>query len=117
MSGIKRFNHGVCEYPGGIFSEMNQETDGDYVIYSDHEAEGARLRAEASGLSESLTDALECEKDYLLEISELRAEVEENEKAMNVWRRRLQARAGRGPGSVPRPDRVRCTGRHQPARN
>lgn len=98
MSGIKRFNHGVCEYPGGIFSEMNQETDGDYVIYSDHEAEGARLRAEASGLSESLTDALECEKDYLLEISELRAEVEENEKAMNVWRRRLQARAGRGPG-------------------
>lgn len=62
MSGIKRFNHGVCEYPGGIFSEMNQEADGDYVLHSDHEAEVARLRAE----------------------------VEENEKAINVWRGRTQ---------------------------
>lgn len=47
MSEIKRFNHGVCEYPGGIFSEMNHEADGDYVLHSDHEAEVARLRAEA----------------------------------------------------------------------
>ena len=46
MSGIKRFNHRVCEYPGGTFSEMNQEDDGDYVLHSDHEAEVARLRAE-----------------------------------------------------------------------
>lgn len=62
MSGIKRFNHGVCEYPGGTFSEMNQEADGDYVLHSDHEAEVARLRAE----------------------------VEENEKVINVWRGRTQ---------------------------
>lgn len=46
MSGIKRFNHDTCEYPGGIFSEMNREADGDYVLHSDHEADVARLSAE-----------------------------------------------------------------------
>jgi hypothetical protein len=34
------------------------------------------LRAEVKGLSRSLTDTLDCEKDYLREIAELRAEVE-----------------------------------------
>lgn len=35
-----------------------------------------RAEAEAKGLSQSLTDCLECEEDYLREISELRTEVE-----------------------------------------
>lgn len=55
MIGIKRFNHGVCEYPDGIFSEMNQEADGDYVLFSDHEAEVARLRDEVEWLRNALT--------------------------------------------------------------
>lgn len=52
--------------------------DGDYVLYSDHEEEVARLRAEAKGLSQALTDALACEQDYLREISDLRAEADAN---------------------------------------
>ncbi len=47
-----------------------------YVKVSDHEAEAARLRAEAKGLSQALTDALACEQDYLREISDLRAEAD-----------------------------------------
>lgn len=108
MSEIK---HYILADATGKSAWMEVDDDGDYVLYSDHvdeldawkncaltaakdaneiQEEIASLRAEASGLSESLTDALECEKDYLLEISELRAEVEENEKAMNVWRGRTQ---------------------------
>lgn len=56
MNEIKRFNHQVCEYPGGTFSEMNQEADGDYVLYSDHEAEVVRLRAEVEGLRAELAE-------------------------------------------------------------
>lgn len=40
------------------------------------EAEIARLRAEVNGLSQSLTDTLACEQDYLREISDLRAEAD-----------------------------------------
>lgn len=76
MSGIKRFNHGVCEYPGGIFSEMNKEANGDYVLHSDHEAEVARLRAELQKAAKAALDAvaLSCEKER--EADALRAEVE-----------------------------------------
>lgn len=76
MSGIKRFNHGVCEYPGGTFSEMNQEDDGDYVLHSDHEAEVARLRAELNAATKAGLDAIAmiCEKER--EADALRAEME-----------------------------------------
>lgn len=76
MNEIKRFNHGVCEYPGGIFSEMNQEADGDYVLHSDHEAEVARLRAELQNAAKAALDAvaLSCEKER--EADALRAENE-----------------------------------------
>ncbi|MBO1748940.1 hypothetical protein [Stenotrophomonas indicatrix] len=65
MSDIKRFDHRVCEYPGGTFSEMNQEADGDYVLHSDHEAEVARLRAELQNAAKAALDAtaLACEKE------------------------------------------------------
>lgn len=108
MNRIKRY---ILADATGKSAWMECDDDGEYVLYSDYvndldtwkhcaltaakdanelQAEIASLRAEASGLSESITDALECEKDYLLEISELRAEVEENEKAINVWRGRTK---------------------------
>lgn len=43
-----------------------------------------RAEAEAKGLSQSLTDSLECEEDYLREISELRAEVEGLKKLLGA---------------------------------
>lgn len=46
----------------------------------------AASRAEAKGLSQSLTDCLECEKDYLSEIAELRAEVEGLKKDAERYR-------------------------------
>ncbi len=70
MGEIKRFNHGVCEYPGGTFSEMNQEADGDYVLHSDHEAEVARLRAELEKVRGYEVAPLEAK------VAELLAEVE-----------------------------------------
>ena len=51
-----------------------------YVRYSDHEAEVARLRAMAQ--EQGVKDGNE--------ITRLRAEVEENENAINVWRGRTQ---------------------------
>lgn len=67
MSGIKRFNHATCEYPGGIFSEMNREADGDYVLHSDHEAEVARLSAEVERLRLVVSQVTECLCDTLHE--------------------------------------------------
>lgn len=50
--------------------------DGGYVLFSDHEEEVSRLRAEAKGLSQSLADAFADERECAEEINFLRAEVE-----------------------------------------
>lgn len=50
MSGIKRWDHNVCEFPWGTFSEMNACVDGGYVSFEDHEAQVARLCAEVEKL-------------------------------------------------------------------
>lgn len=51
-SEITRFNH-VTDWG------MERDARGDYVLYSDHEAEVARLRAEVEGLREVLKKAWE----------------------------------------------------------
>ena len=94
MSGIQRY---FLEDASGKSAWMEGDDDGEYVLHSEHidevatwkhcalvnakdanelQEEVARLRAEANGLSEALTDALACEQDYLREIYDLRAEVD-----------------------------------------
>lgn len=60
------------------------------IKLSEHQEEVDRLRAEAKGLSQSLSDALECERDYLREISELRAEAYANQADAERWRHTRQ---------------------------
>lgn len=59
---ITRFNH-VTDWG------MERDSDGDYVLHSEHEAEVARLRAELDGIKEQYEAASE-------HLAELRAEVE-----------------------------------------
>lgn len=66
--------------------EMLWHYKGSYILFTDHEQVVGNLRNEAKGLSQSLTDCLECEKDYLSEIAELRAEVEALRKDAKRYR-------------------------------
>ncbi len=63
------------------------------VFESFYKAEIELLRTEVKGLSQCLIDCLECEKDYLSEISELRAEVD----GLRGEMRRIYMRATRHP--------------------
>lgn len=110
ISGIKRYD--LIAY-GENTTDIGEVAEGDYVTFTDHESEIARLRSyleayilassteaaevdrrgeeikhlrdESKGLSQSLTDCLECEKDYLSEIVELRAEVESLRQALSPF--------------------------------
>lgn len=90
MNEIKRFNHHVCDYDGVTFSVMGNSEEGKYVSYSDHEAEIARLRADLEGyMMGAAAEAREVDARGE-EIKRLRAEIEENENVINVWRGRTQ---------------------------
>lgn len=73
------------------FSPLAMAYDGTglYVLYSDHEAEITRLRAELNGLAQSLTEAFEADKEQSRAISELRTNLEKYQKAV----RKIRARA------------------------
>ncbi len=79
MRGIKRYHWNGDESAWGAA-----------VLYTDHAAEIARLRAELQkAAAAALANmSLACQKER--EADALRAEVEENEKAINVWRGRTQ---------------------------
>lgn len=50
MSGIQRYEVFVAAAYGGPYAATKPAEMGDYVLHSDHEAEVARLRAEADSL-------------------------------------------------------------------
>lgn len=59
MNEIKRW------FYSELYNEIRQESHGKYVLYSDHEAEVARLRAELQNAAKAALDAvaLACEKE------------------------------------------------------
>lgn len=79
------------EFVGACVRSASSRKDGDYVLFTDHEQVVGDLRAEAKRLSHALTDALECEKDYLREISELRAELAAKSEEVETLRDGLEA--------------------------